>query len=933
MVRLQSKTARELVAGGAAAALTLAIVVGLTSGPAIARALPAALDEQQSAGDDRDYDGIANPADNCPNHANPNQQDGDGNGAGDVCEVNLAAVPWNGSDTSPHVVYSGGSLILQASASLAGDPVPLTAATWDPGDGTGPVPVPFDNSRVIELEHTYTGSAFQSYTATVRVTDATGRVFTDTFKVRIVERTLGAEVNMAIDCGLWYEHRRMIVGQAGLLTVGSWTDDNEVMSTAAAVRAFESNGHLASGNALANPFVDDVGRGLRFLQAHLLRIALDSQGHLGTPDDPSPDTNGNGYGLETDGGDVVFVGGQIVGAFVASGTPSALASVGSEAGRSYSAIAQDLLDTYSWGQNEDGYGGWVVDWNCQCGIDPRMSAWWGIGVTAANPWGLVVPQWVKEQNLTLGVTALQSWGIAGSEPDTGDYGSCSATAAWQETSPSATAACLNLMTADGLSGTDNQYQIAERYLVRNWTSHELHGHIYAMSYLADAMRSAPGGPITLLGGSLDWYNTDPFPNSPADSRNGFARWLVGTQWSDGSWDEGSGVAGTTSTAWAVLILKPVLFEEGPTAFCRVNAAAACPGGACQTAGVDPFTLTNLDGSLSIEGDNPITSFAWDFGDGSTAAGVSASHSWSNQSLFNVQLTVTDAHNYSSTATCTVQVADFTGPTVTQANLSAPATGASGAVMQFTPSVIDAVDPAPTVSCTPQSGTRFAIGTTPVTCTATDASGNSGAATFTVSVLNNLPVLSVPANVSVTTSNPSGAPVSFTATGSDLEDGTPAVSCVPASGSTFPVGTTSVACSALDANGGSASASFTVIVVLNATNRPPSFTPPANITVASTGSSGVKVSFTAVGSDPEDGSVPAVCVAPSGSTFPVGTSTVRCTVTDSGGLSASGSFVVTVTKSNHKNKPPVILGFGFRAFATSPAGAKLHYKTWALDCED
>jgi probable HAF family extracellular repeat protein len=106
------------------------------------------------------------------------------------------------------------------------------------------------------------------------------------------------------------------------------------------------------------------------------------------------------------------------------------------------------------------------------------------------------------------------------------------------------------------------------------------------------------------------------------------------------------------------------------------------------------------------------------------------------------------------------------------------------------------------------------------------------------------------------------------------------------------------------------------------NTAPEVYVPANITAEGDALGGAQVSFTASGSDAEDGVLVPDCAPSSGSLFPLGITAVECTVSDSGGLSTSNTFLVSVFDT----VGPVISGVpaSIVTDATTPSGAVVTY---------
>jgi PKD repeat protein len=211
--------------------------------------------------------------------------------------------------------------------------------------------------------------------------------------------------------------------------------------------------------------------------------------------------------------------------------------------------------------------------------------------------------------------------------------------------------------------------------------------------------------------------------------------------------------------------------------------AASPG----LTGQAPFSVA-FSGSQST---GPISSYAWDFGDGESAAGATASHTYQSTGSYTATLTVSDAAGTTSQSTANLTITESSQPPPPAQTAPVPVISSSASVgdapltVQFDgsgstsaqlPIVSYAWDFGDGASATGATvGHTYAIvGTFTSELTVTDSAGLTASTSTPVLVTAPPPVENKPPVASFTASTTSGkAPLAVTldASGSTDEDGT------------------------------------------------------------------------------------------------------------------------------------------------------------------
>lgn len=109
----------------------------------------------------------------------------------------------------------------------------------------------------------------------------------------------------------------------------------------------------------------------------------------------------------------------------------------------------------------------------------------------------------------------------------------------------------------------------------------------------------------------------------------------------------SPVASGKAPSWSV-----VLAPDGPNAAPTASFTSSCTGLVC-----------SFDASASSDSDGTIAAYDWDFGDGQTATGATASHTFAAQGTYPITLTVTDNDAATGTQSADVSVEPIVYPPI------------------------------------------------------------------------------------------------------------------------------------------------------------------------------------------------------------------------------------------------------------------------------
>lgn len=372
------------------------------------------------------------------------------------------------------------------------------------------------------------------------------------------------EIEAAIDAGLeWLASHQN--------ADGSWGASDRAARTGLAVLKFETHATFMGMSPFDPAYIysSNVEAGLGYILDNCHEVAI------GPQDGNDPDTNGNGIGVKAHDPSSVhhemYETGIVLMAISASQSPDRVVASGSQTGRFYREVAQDIVDFIAWAQYDapNCYeGGWRYQANYH-DSDNSISGYVTLGLhyaVSGPPWGfgLTVPAWVYTQLNTF-IDNVQD-PVDGEQSDGGSwYVPCS----WAWVNILKTGNLLSEMALVGDTQATGRVQDALDYMERHWNDGNADPgwkwswnpagpsgkpHYQACFTTMKGFQALGIDEIEVGGSPVNWYD------EMADA-------IVKSQNADGSWPADYWGDSQLSTCWAMLTLQkaaPPALELEPT---------------------------------------------------------------------------------------------------------------------------------------------------------------------------------------------------------------------------------------------------------------------------------------------------------------------------------------------------------------------------------
>ncbi|WP_408647178.1 PKD domain-containing protein [Tessaracoccus coleopterorum] len=223
-------------------------------------------------------------------------------------------------------------------------------------------------------------------------------------------------------------------------------------------------------------------------------------------------------------------------------------------------------------------------------------------------------------------------------------------------------------------------------------------------------------------------------------------------------------AGATSNYFAGQLAEAAVYPSALSADAVLAHFVAAGGTAPNRPPTAAFTTTKsflgvaVDGSGSADPDGPLAGYSWNFGDGTTATGATATHTFAAPGTYQVSLTVTDPQGLSDTSTVPVTVAANAAPVA-----------AFDAVVSGHTVALDAGDSSDGDGQITGYAWNFGDGTTGSGVTTTHDYGEAGTFTVSLTVTDDQGATHTTGKSVVTVDAPNSAPTAaFLATTDQLE---------------------------------------------------------------------------------------------------------------------------------------------------------------------